>query len=276
MTRILLEKGYNVATLSDGHSKWYKPTYEIIMLALEDLISNKKAGDNLVFYFSGHGTQENDGGRDERDGLDECIVSSDWRAISDNTLRDTFERVPDGVSCTAIMDCCHSGTLFDGQHRLIHGDKNLDRSSSSARLRPEVSAPLKKPATTNTRFIPLSQVEEQYNKLHGHRDTMARSADTCVARSMALPQRRKGRRADTTLLLSACEEGEKCLDVAPHDGTAPFGLFTKALEVAYRQRRSARYDELVWEVRRMLRVAGFSQNPCLEGTRAMASVAFLQ
>ena len=54
-----------------------------------------------------------DDNRDEADGRDEilCPTDLDWDdPFRDDWLRQTFDGLRDGVSLTAIMDCCHSGT----------------------------------------------------------------------------------------------------------------------------------------------------------------------
>lgn len=78
-----------------------------------------KAGDSILFYFSGHGTQEYADAcfTSETDGLMECLVayySSDSNTkdflIADKELRYLIGRVSkSGIACTVIIDCCHSG-----------------------------------------------------------------------------------------------------------------------------------------------------------------------
>lgn len=81
------------------------------------LIEDCKPGDSLVFFFAGHGTQEEDLDGDEIDGKDETICPSDFRIhgkIVDDEINRTIVRpLPSGVTLHAIVDSCHSGTVLD-------------------------------------------------------------------------------------------------------------------------------------------------------------------
>lgn len=87
-----------------------------IIDALNDMISLSHADDELMFAFSGHGTQIYDVSSDESDGYDECIcpadtsMDDDATLISDDELYAIFSKSPIGANLTIIMDCCHSGT----------------------------------------------------------------------------------------------------------------------------------------------------------------------
>jgi len=87
-----------------------------ILRALEMLVHEAKAGDLLVFHYSGHGSQVPDTSGDEPDKLDEiiCPCDLDWHSnvIRDDELSKIFGQVPPGVHVEAILDCCHSGTAF--------------------------------------------------------------------------------------------------------------------------------------------------------------------
>ncbi len=81
---------------------------------LEWLVRDAAAGDVLVFFYAGHGSQVRDRNGDElEDHLDEilCPHDLDWDdPLTDDVLASYFSRVPEGVNLTIIFDCCHSGT----------------------------------------------------------------------------------------------------------------------------------------------------------------------
>ncbi|KAM5533362.1 hypothetical protein V8D89_012970 [Ganoderma adspersum] len=92
--------------------------------AMHELIANTQSGDHIVFSFSGHGDQVvpiKD--KNERDGKDEILIPADYTVdkhsklshfIRDDTIREIFvDQLPEGVHCTLIFDCCHSGTACD-------------------------------------------------------------------------------------------------------------------------------------------------------------------
>ncbi|KAL8143577.1 hypothetical protein V2J09_016609 [Rumex salicifolius] len=94
------------------------PTKKNIEQGMRWLVEGCKAGDSLVFYFSGHGVnqQENSYG-DEIDGLDESLCPVDFSTsgvIRDDDINAALVRpLPHGVTLHAIVDACHSGTILD-------------------------------------------------------------------------------------------------------------------------------------------------------------------
>jgi hypothetical protein len=60
---------------------------------LQWLIAGAKSGDSLFFHYSGHGASQKDVSPD----TDDLLVAP----------------LPKGVRLTAVMDCCHSGSVFD-------------------------------------------------------------------------------------------------------------------------------------------------------------------
>ncbi|MCD6672819.1 MAG: caspase family protein [Burkholderiaceae bacterium] len=88
-------------------------TREAIDRELDSLVTSSRAGDVLVFQYSGHGTHLPDLDGDEDDREDEAICPVDFASgalyIDDDIAR-VLRKLPDGVSLTFFMDCCHSGT----------------------------------------------------------------------------------------------------------------------------------------------------------------------
>lgn len=83
------------------------------------LVLDTQAGDEILFYFSGHGFQIEDKNQDEEDHKDEAIAAYDVamdkgngfiNMISDDEIGDIFDQVKDR-EVTVIIDSCHSGTL---------------------------------------------------------------------------------------------------------------------------------------------------------------------
>lgn len=94
-----------------------RATAEAIMDHLKWLVSSAKAGDRIVFHYSGHGAQfpiRDQNGKVTR--VDECIcpVNFDWteeHAIRDKEFHQLFSDVPKGVDFTWVSDSCFSGDL---------------------------------------------------------------------------------------------------------------------------------------------------------------------
>lgn len=73
------------------------------------------AKSELVFQYSGHGSQVRDRDGDElNDGLDEILIPHDhnWDfPLTDDYLSKIFKNIPENSSLTCIIDSCHSGTM---------------------------------------------------------------------------------------------------------------------------------------------------------------------
>ena len=84
---------------------------------LKWLVGEAKAGDRIIFHYSGHGAQfpiRDADGKVTR--VDECIcpVDFDWtedHAIRDKEFNELFAAVPQGVIFTWVSDSCFSGDL---------------------------------------------------------------------------------------------------------------------------------------------------------------------
>jgi len=88
-------------------------TTKAMRTAIAGLVKGAKRGDVLLLHYSGHGSNVPDDNGDEADRRDEilCPTDLDWKdPLRDDWLRTTLDKLPAGVSLTAIMDCCHSGT----------------------------------------------------------------------------------------------------------------------------------------------------------------------
>ncbi|KAH9068303.1 caspase domain-containing protein [Lactarius deliciosus] len=103
------------------------PTKANIRAAMRWLVKGAQPDDTLFFYFSGHATQVKDTNGDEPDGYDECICAVDYTGdpqfpispttpgiiVDDDINRIMVQPLPRGCRLTAVLDCCHSGTLLD-------------------------------------------------------------------------------------------------------------------------------------------------------------------
>jgi|WetSurMetagenome_2_1015567.scaffolds.fasta_scaffold24833_2 metacaspase-1 len=114
IARTLLSMGYvpannaNLKMLLNAQA-----TRANIMAGLGWLLRGARAGDLLVFHYSGHGSQVPDTNGDEIDGWDETICPHDFATagmIKDDDLRNLFSKLPAGVNLEVLLDSCHSGT----------------------------------------------------------------------------------------------------------------------------------------------------------------------
>lgn len=98
-----------------------KPTRASILGAINWLVTGLKAGENVMFHFSGHGGLVRDRNGDEVSGFDSCIYPLNGQTVEtilDDELRATIaSRIPVGSKCLVILDCCHSGTAVDLRYK---------------------------------------------------------------------------------------------------------------------------------------------------------------
>jgi hypothetical protein len=97
-----------------------RATTTAILERLTWLVTDLKAGDRILFWYSGHGAQvATRAGSGEVDGLDEviCPVDFDWSAahmIRDKQFHQIFSAIPAGVIACWVSDSCHSDDLERG------------------------------------------------------------------------------------------------------------------------------------------------------------------
>jgi metacaspase-1 len=100
----LKQFGITPITLFDNDA-----TKDNIVFELKELVENARAGDVIVFMYSGHGTRVFDTSGDEHDNFDEALYVYDGSLIDDR-LRSIFDELEEGVHCVVILDSCFSGT----------------------------------------------------------------------------------------------------------------------------------------------------------------------
>jgi len=103
-----------------------RATRQAIIDRIKWLINGSIAGDELIFHYSGHGSQVRDRNGDElNDHLDEilCPHDLDWNnPLTDDILADILSKLPKGVFFTMVCDSCHSGTMTRGRLGNPHGE----------------------------------------------------------------------------------------------------------------------------------------------------------
>ncbi|CAN0461212.1 unnamed protein product, partial [Discosporangium mesarthrocarpum] len=73
----------------------------------------------------GHGGSVADKTGDEEDMKDETMIPADYQEAGqikdDEIFAKLVKKLPEGVTLTVIMDCCHSGSILDLPYK-INGD----------------------------------------------------------------------------------------------------------------------------------------------------------
>jgi len=111
-----------------------KPTKTNILNNFKNLLINAKTGDTLFFCFSGHGSQTYDFSGDEKDKLDELIISGDLKYIIDDDFNNLLvSHMKDNVKLFLLFDSCHSGSMLDLKYQYLDtSDLNKTTVNSNA------------------------------------------------------------------------------------------------------------------------------------------------
>lgn len=220
-----------------------------ILAALEALVAGSGPGDVLHFHYSGHGSQMNDNADNdhEPDGLDEIICPNDldWKTkvIRDDDLKRIFDKVPNGVNLTVVLDCCNSGGGMDHANQyqpLGAGEqRELDLDDGNGRYLPPPPGVITESAPT---FFKTRALTRDINK--------------------------------TSLLISGCQSYQTSADAKI--GGVWQGACTYFFNEIVRENPEITYKELVDELNDRLAFANFSQRPELNGPASIFDRKFLE
>ena len=112
----------NLVKLYDVRQKItdHDPTVKNMIEQCNKLV-NAPTGSDLVFHYSGHGTQTYNSA--ERDNKDEVICLTDGYLKDDILRKLLVDNCPKDVKLRAIFDCCHSGSILDLPCRWKNGSR---------------------------------------------------------------------------------------------------------------------------------------------------------
>lgn len=122
----------NILSLTDDTE--IKPTKENIVEMFKKLLKDANSGDNLVFYYSGHGSYiVNTSDNKDTEPYDDVLVTIDFKYIVDDDLNEYIHKyLKPNVNLFVLIDCCHSGTMLDLRYNYplkIDDNVHIDESS---------------------------------------------------------------------------------------------------------------------------------------------------
>jgi hypothetical protein len=237
------------------------------------LMDDARAGDTLLFYFAGHGTQIPAYGREsEVDRIDECLVpyDFDWQAtnaITDDEFAELYGQLPYDVSFFSVLDCCHSGGMTRGAGTNVRGlDPPDDIRHRSIRWDPDTQMwlPRKRLAQARERLVkPADPRKALWIGEHGDKRRLGRASSLWLDDNRDFEKARRTynhRGPYTPIVFEACAEDEFAYEY--RHGTVGHGAFTFALCQELRDavrppRRASRkpvrtYSELLAAVKRRI------------------------
>jgi hypothetical protein len=217
-------------------------TTDGIIAALNWLVEGTKPGDVIVFHYSGHGSQLPSS--NEADGYEEiiCPVDLNWldKVITDDTLRTIFNKVPNGVNTTVILDCCHSGTMLD-QTGTLEVTKDIKPTK----------------ATKDSRYwAPPAKIAKKLK-----------------AKTVVDWQASKDVNA-TALLIAGCHANQTSADTSING--QPCGAATAALLKSANANTTISYKTLVTEMSDFMVTNKYAQIPELDGDSSLYDQTFVE
>jgi hypothetical protein len=263
-----------------------RATAQGIRERLEWLLDGASDGDQLVFYYSGHGAQlPTYGGGDVVDKMDETLVpyDFDWspqRCITDDQIYELYSQLPYGVQFLIILDCCHSGGLAragaprakgidppdDIRHRMLRWNAELQMWQERD------FAPLT-PQFTGDRNKRRALIGADEDTLRLGRATPLRPLTDTAFRSVC---KRRGHRGPyMPVIMQACQENQLAFEY--RHGVTSHGAFTFALVTRLRSEagaaRSVTFRRLIELTGQTLRSLGYDQQPEIAGPTSWVGAA---
>lgn len=227
---------------------------------LEWLVADAEPGDILWFSYSGHGSQmvnqKYDDADYEPDGKDEviCPIDYNWRdkIIRDDDLKRIFDKVPNGVNLTVLLDCCNSGSGLDQDNQY------QPLGLGEAR---QVVAPPEEQAVKGARFIQApADIENR-----------GRGLDLEVK-----PRSVQSRQVNQTgLLVSGCQSQQTSADAwigGKFMGAATYYMVDALKNANY----DISYKDLIDTMNDSMVTNGYSQRPELDGSADLFQAKFLE
>jgi hypothetical protein len=257
-----------------------RATAEGILTRLKWLLDDPKPGDELIFYYSGHGARIPEYGNNfEPDHHLEALVpwDFDWtpeKAISDDQIFALYSQLPYDCRLVMIFDCCHSGGIHrdggmrprgltppdDIRHRELKWDSKTQMWVSRDFTR------------INEKFTTKKEVAIDYFGEDGATKRLGRAAmlrGTSSAQYARLKREKKemARGPYLPLIIEACAEQEFSYEY--RHGATSHGAFTYSLANILRQRKSISFQDLVRATRSQLVDLKYDQTPQILGPSAL-------
>ncbi|MEM8829573.1 MAG: caspase family protein [Cyanobacteria bacterium P01_G01_bin.19] len=258
------------------------------------LLNDARAGDRLVFHFSGHGSYVPDDNGDETDFVDEitCLYDMDFdnpeTFMRDDEWQVMIQRIPQDVNLTFILDNCHSGTGtrsisvdFPGFHQNLAVDVTASRRRSldstvevlkDINIRGDFSH-------VSTRTKELEQLDKQhYQHLIADRDVIlprfisppVEFQEKIIVSARARGLKHREKLLEKHLLLAGCRDNQTAADAYINGDF--HGAFTYYLCQTLRESPDLGSHATIDRVAELLRTNRFHQVPQHEGIHRYTSI----
>lgn len=252
-----------------------------ILDRLNWLLDDAGSGDELFFYYSGHGAQlPTYGLGDAADRMDETLVPYDFNwspetCVTDDVICNLYSQLPWDTRLVMAFDCCHSGGIHrdagirvrgltppdDIRHRALRWDAK--REMWVARDLPPLN-----PDFTNDEEVEKQFVGESQSVLRLGRAMLLRGQ---TQKDYEALKKREQEPVGPYLpmILEACREDQYAYEY--RHGVESYGAFTYTLAKVLRQNRSLTFGEAIAESRDRLAELGYDQVPAILGPTALVN-----
>ncbi|NEH61730.1 caspase family protein [Rhizobium ruizarguesonis] len=257
-----------------------RATAEGIKSRLQWLLDDPKPGDELVFYYSGHGARVPEYGNNfEPDHYVETLVPWDFNwspetYLADDQIYELYSQLPYDTRLIMIFDCCHSGGIHrdggarprgitppdDIRHRELKWDSKTQMwvSRDFQRIVDE--------------FSPKKDVEVRYFGNSGASERIGRAS---MLRGISSREYNRLKKQDPALaagpylplIIEAC--GEDQLSYEYRHGATSYGAFTYSLASILRSAGKVTFEDLVDKTRVRLEDLQYNQKPQILGPTAV-------
>jgi len=248
-----------------------------ILERLHWLLDDVRAGDERVFFFSGHGAQiPAYGAKEEVDRMDECLVpyDFDWspeHAIIDNQFVAFYSQLPYDARFAAIFDCCHSGGMTrDGGPRARGINPPDDIRHRALRWNIDLGMWEDRDLQSPNQSLEQSAIGKAYLGRNGVTYRLGRGVVLRGLPNRRYDNQRKALRhkgAYLPIIFEACQEQE--LSYEYRDGANSYGAFTFSLAKVLREGRTrgknSNFRALTKLTTDRLKALGYKQTPSLVG-----------
>lgn len=259
------------------------------------LLDGADAGDQRVFYYSGHGAQLETYSLGETvDRKDECLVpyDFDWsldRAVVDDWFYELYSQLDHGVSFFTMFDCCHSGGMTRGSSARVRGIDPPDDIEHRA-MRWDKDRQMWVPRALKP-IINRAQAEKD-RKIGGPKNGIQLETYQGAGDTGRLGRGSRSRAADDTtkkairkalghdgpfqpLIYHACREGEYAWEY--RHGAHAYGAFTYAMSLAVRAAakggKPPTFTSLLESVAARLKELDYQQTPGIFGPETVRKSA---
>ncbi len=249
-----------------------RATAKGILDRLDWLLGDAGPGDQLIFYYSGHGAQlPTYGEEDAIDRMDETLVphNFDWTAetcVTDNQLYRLYAQLPYDTRFIMMLDCCHSGGLdragglkvrgLDPPDDIRHRGLRWKSGMWEARDLKPLNARFTKNANDMRLFCGKNR-----NVLRLGRAMMLRQLPVKEYESRKRRQKIVG--PYLPVILQACLESQQAFEY--RHGNQSYGAFTYSLTHILRDVKQITFRQLVQQTTDRLRKLRYDQQPVLLG-----------